>query len=1129
MTTSANFSFLAIHDAQLVRLGTQAERYFKEDPVTSLIKLRQFGEVLAQLVAAKTGLYRDPQEGQADTLRRLKFERMLPTQVADLFHYLRVAGNKATHENDGSHADALTALKVGREIGVWFHRTFGAEKAFKPGPFVPPSDPEDATKALRDELARLKTRLEEERTAAENARSAAEAHALAKLSAEELAQKEREERAIWEQLALETEAAKSTLAAQLAAVQAIAENASAAEAGDIPAKAEAAASLLNIDEASTRSLIDSQLRARGWEVDTQAIRYSAGARPIKGKSLAIAEWPTKSGPADYALFVGVRCVGVIEAKRRNKNVSSSIDQAQRYARTIALDHGTPPVDGGPWLDTSGHKFLVPFVFSANGRSYLKQVETESGIWFRDARRPANHRRALTDWPTPDGLLGMLEIDVDVATADLKARSFDFGFPLRSYQKEAIETAEAELANGRRTLLLAMATGTGKTKLAIAMLYRLLEAKRFRRVCFVVDRNALGAQAAGEFSTTRIVSSKTFAEIFGLKGLDTVTPDPETKVHICTIQGLVKRVLYSDDPPPVDQYDLIVVDECHRGYLLDRELSESELVFRSQDDYVSKYRRVLEHFDAVKIGLTATPAIHTVDIFGKPVFKYSYREAVVDGHLIDHEPPIQITTALSKAGIKFEKGEEVERLNTKTGTIDLAMTPDEVTFEVDEFNKAVITKPFNQAVAEELARHIDPNFPGKTLIFAATDAHADIVVDELKKAFAAAYGEIDDGAIRKITGSVDRPGQQILSFRNDSLPKFAVTVDLLTTGVDIPSIVNLVFLRRVNSRILYEQMLGRATRQCKEIGKEVFRIFDAVDLYPHLQKLTEMKPVVVNPQISLEQLFEEFSRVTDEKHLEDIRGQLLVKLRRRVHRLHDQARARYEATSGETPEATIAKLLHETPAAVATWIRQHPGLGKLLDWNPEAGGPTFLPISNHPDQVIDVSRGYGNGQKPADFLDSFSTFIRDNVNKLSALKVVLQRPRDLTRAELKSLRLALDGEGYSEASLRKAWSETKNEDIAASIIGFIRQAALGDALAPMEVLVQDAMKRILAKRPWTDVQRRWLRRIGDQLVREAVVDRASIDEEPFRADGGFVRLNKIFEGQLESVLGDINEELWSNAA
>src|SRR5208282_4728707 len=119
---------------------------------------------------------------------------------------------------------------------------------------------------------------------------------------------------------------------------------------------------------------------------------------------------------------------------------------------------------------------------------------------------------------------------------------------------AIEAVEAALETERRAMLLAMATGTGKTKLAIAMLYRLIAAKRFRRVCFVVDRSALGEQTEKEFTTTKIVSGKGFAEIFGLKGLTDVTPNPETRVHICTIQGLVRRVLFADNPadvPPVD--------------------------------------------------------------------------------------------------------------------------------------------------------------------------------------------------------------------------------------------------------------------------------------------------------------------------------------------------------------------------------------------------------------------------------------------------------------------------------------------------------------------------------------------------------------------------------------------------
>jgi type I restriction enzyme R subunit len=215
--------------------------------------------------------------------------------------------------------------------------------------------------------------------------------------------------------------------------------------------------------------------------------------------------------------------------------------------------------------------------------------------------------------------------------------------------------------------------------------------------------------------------------------------------------MVKRVLYPSEnttPLQVDQYDCIIVDECHRGYLLDRELSDTELTFRSYEDYISKYRRVLEYFDAVKVGLTATPALHTTQIFGAPIYTYTYREAVVDGFLIDHEPPIQIKTKLLNDGITWQAGEEVKVFDPRTQQVALHMLPDEVHLEVDAFNRRVITKPFNEVVCKYLAQEIDPYSKQKTLIFCADDKHADMVVDLLKKAFQAQYGSVDDDVVVK---------------------------------------------------------------------------------------------------------------------------------------------------------------------------------------------------------------------------------------------------------------------------------------------------------------------------------------------------------------------------------------------
>jgi type I restriction enzyme R subunit len=1121
---SKNFAFLVVHDPLLDHLGALAERYFADDPGTCLLKLRQFGEVLAQRTAARAGLYTSTDENQAELLGRLRDHGLLPREVGDLFHGLRKAGNTAAHDIRGDHREALHQLRMAWKLGVWFHRTF-KDRNFQSGPFVPPPDPKAESAALADELQRLRNELAAQQSAAEAARAATAAAAEERLTAQERARREAEERKVWEALAEEAGKEQARLAQELAKLQAAAVASPPAQASAIVEKATVAAEALDLDEADTRRLIDAQLRAVGWEVDSAELSHGKGARPQKGKNLAIAEWPTKSGPADYVLFAGLQPVAVVEAKRKSKDVPGSLEQSKRYSRGYTVTSDQTPA-GGPW-----ENYKVPFLFATNGRPFLRQLATKSGIWFLDARRAENLSRPLEAWYTPDGLLAMLRQDVDKAHAQLATEPTDY-LGLRGYQLAAIRAVEAAIEKGQRECLVAMATGTGKTRTCIGLTYRLLKTRRFRRVLFLVDRSALGEQTANAYKDARLENLQTFADIFDLKELGDTKPDPDTKLQIATIQGMVKRILFpsvESDVPPVDQYDCIVVDECHRGYLLDRELGDAEFQFRDESDYISKYRRVLDHFDAVKIGLTATPALHTTEIFGRPVFQYSYREAVIDGTLIDHEPPLQIVTKLGEGGMQWKAGEKMTLFHPRAQTLDTVVLPDEVNLDIESYNRRVVTEEFNRVVCTELARHIDPTLDSKTLIFCATDGHADLVVKLLKEALAAQYDAIEDDAVLKITGASDKPLELIRRFKNERNPSVAVTVDLLTTGIDVPAICNVVFLRRVRSRILYEQMLGRATRRCDTLSppKEVFRVFDAVDLYSALDAVNTMKPVVADPKVSFGQLFEALAAAKAPDIAQTILDQLIAKLQSKHHRLKEDALDRFEVSAGMTPLALLDKLRNGSPKDAAGWFAGHSQAVELLDRS--TGGAAHLIISHHGDELRRVERGYGTGQKPTDFLESFAGYLAANLNTLPALLIVTQRPRELTRQQLKELRLALDQAGYSEAALQTAWRETTNQDIAASIVGFIRRAALGDALVPYGERVDRALKAILASRPWTDPQRKWLDRIGQQLRAEFIVDREALDRGQFKTQGGFTRINKVFDGKLEAVLGDLHGALWKSAA
>lgn len=1073
-----NFNYLKDEYSILYNIGQSAEFNLYKDPVTSLFKLRQFGEKLTELLFEEHYIEFPYENTFHNRLKTLQYENVLPETVKDLLFTIKNKGNKAVHDNIGSQDDAKSILYSAFKIAKWFYTSYGDSGIdITHVKFSLPAN-EDTTLALSQLESDYKD--------------------LEVKFKELLAQREIKEQPIEEKEVILKRSRK-------------------------------AASKIEMSEAETRNLIDDQLRAAGWLVDTNELNFKKNkTKPERGKNIAIAEWPTKGKWADYALFVGNQLVGIVEAKKYANDISTDLRQSKIYS-SLAEDK----YDAQILLPDNEYK--VPFLFSTNGRPYLEQIKTKSGIWFLDARKDTNNARALKGWITPEGLISLLEKDIEESNQKLVDSDITYlqsknGLGLRDYQVKAILAVEKELADkpDKNRALLAMATGTGKTRTIMGLCYRLIKANRFKRILFLVDRRLLAIQSIDAFKDNKIEDLNTFSATYKVEGLKDTVPDLETRLHFATVQGMVHRLFYNEgDVLPVDAYDCIIVDEAHRGYLEDREMDEEELKFKNQKDYVSKYRMVLDYFDAYAVGLTATPALHTNKIFGKSVFTYSYREAVIDGFLIDHDPPYIIKTKLSEEGIVWKKGERPKVYDKEDNQIiELEELDDELSIDIAGFNKMVITESFNRVVVRQLVQKIDPDDDAKTLVFAATDAHADRLVQYFREEYAAQDMDVPDDAIAKITGKSYNPHELVTRFKNEKFPNIAVTVDLLTTGIDVPAISNLVFLRRVRSRILYEQMLGRATRRCDEIGKDSFKIYDAVRVYETLKDYSQMKPVAPNPKTTFVQLVEELPLIESNHRAQKQLDEIIAKLQRKKNNFVGEAETQFKYKSqGKSPEEFIDFVKEVDVSNAANELATYTTLWNFLDeFKPESVGQY---VSEHPDELLGTERGYGKGQQPEDYLESFKAFIEESLknNKLTAINVICNRPKELDRASLKELKLALNEKGFNTRALNSAWKQSKNEDIAADIISFIRTLALDNALISHKDRIRQAVEKVRDMNDWSIGQKKWIDRFEKQLLLETILKKEDLDLGEFKEVGGYNKLNKVFQGQLDHVIDVLNENLY----
>ncbi len=1071
----SNFVHLSNTWGLLFKLAKQAEDNVYRDPNTSLIKLRLFAEQMTEAIFTMEKLPYNPLSKQVDKIRKLEKEYVINRELSNIFHTIRKNGNKAAHGNYGNQKVAMSTLRISHFLANWFEEVYGSLE-FQAKDFVEPVDVEEKRKK---EIEELKAKIDLAESEKEEFKEKLEE--FVRQSNNKTDEENRKERRRRSQAFL----CKSEL-----------------------------------NEKETRLMfIDEKLRNAGWEVDTEQLTWGKGARPEKNKNMAISEVPTIGGYTDYALFIGLQLVGVIEAKKYGKAIAGDLLQAKRYAKEIknSMEYEIE----GEYGD-----YKIPFIYSTNGRPYLKQLSEQSGIWFWDARNPFKPSFALEAFHSPEDLKQKLIVNETQAIKDLEKEAFP-DFAERYYQIEAVQAVEKSLRENKRRMLLAMATGTGKTRLALSLMYRLIKTKRVRRVLFLVDRRSLGVQVADTLKDTKI-NNDAFASLYDIKELSDIMPEETTRIQIATVQGMVKRLFYQDDMgdiPSVGMYDFIIVDEAHRGYTEDREMTEEELLYQNHEDYVSQYRRVIDYFDAAVLGLTATPALHTTEIFGEPIYTYSYKQAIIDGNLIDHDPPFSFETELMAHGIKFESGQDITIWDDENKVIDKAYLEDDLQFDVEQFNKKVITENFNRVILEKLSEYIDPNEAGKTLIFAANEKHAELILRLLKEAYQKSDIKVEDDAISKITGYIDKPNEEIKKFKNEKNPSIVITVDLLTTGIDVPEIVNLVFLRRVRSRILYDQMLGRATRLCPKINKESFKIYDAVHLYDSLKDITDMKPIVKDVKKTIGDVLGSALNSTDEDKFEFFKTELIAKLQRRKQRLSDEEISDIQVLN---KIENFNKWLDSLKTMnIIELQKEEQNIIRAANYTKYKNQ---IAVSDHEDKVTDVIRTYGeHNLKPADYLESFNKFIKENISLIPALHIIATRPKDLTYKDLYDLNLRLKEHNFDEKSLQAAWKQEKKESVLADIISFIRQAALGESLIAHDTRIKQAMQKIYGMEDWTPKQEKWLKRIEKQLLNTPVLApnaKEYFDETSVWKDsGGYKQAKKVIGEKLDEVIDKINEYLY----
>jgi type I restriction enzyme, R subunit len=886
-------------------------------------------------------------------------------------------------------------------------------------------------------------------------------------------------------------------------------------------------------ESQTRKRrIDPLLKSLGWDV----VPFDADYPLDRLSNCAIEEYETANGPADYVLCVDGRIVAVVEAKKLTLGPQNVLTQAERYSRGV----------GASKLNFDG--FRVPFLYSTNG----------AVIWFHDVRHKMSRSRPVTKFHSPAALREMLERDTDAALAWLQTNPNDHS-KLRAYQKEANDAVEQAIADRKRQMLVAMATGTGKTFTLVNQVYRLMKSGVSQRILFLVDRRALAAQAVRAFASFEpepglkfdkiyeVYSQRFQQEDFGEEDKFDPKVLPQAYltnpkqgnafVYVSTIQRMTINLFGRDAifdigdeaidedaeklDIPIHAFDVIIADECHRGY------SSGEL---------SVWRKTLDHFDAVKIGLTATPAAHTKAYFKDVVYRYEYQRAVQEGHLVDYDV-VTVKSDVRMNGVFLNEGEQIGIVDPESGSELLDQVEDERQFDATEIERKVTAPNSNKKILEEIKKYALEHqerygrFP-KTLIFAVNDlphtSHADSLVDIARDVFGQG-----DAFVQKITGRVDRPLQRIREFRNRPEPHVVVSVDMLTTGVDIPDLEYIVFLRPVKSRILFEQMLGRGTRKGEKYSdKSHFTVFDCFDgtLLEYFRQATAI--TAEPPERETRTVKQVIDDIWDNRDREYNIRCLVRRLQRVEKEMSGEARDLFAAyipngDMGLYAKSLPAKLRSSFTESMS--LLRNPAFQDLLVHYPRPPRH-FIKTYETEDQVSSawLVRGLdGKEYKPEDYLVAFARFVKENPAKVEAIEILLDRPQEWSTEALEELRkkLSSTSERFTVENLQKAHQVHYNKALV-DIISMVKHAAREqEPLYTAEERVRRAFDGLTKGKQFTDEQQQWLKRIQEHLIANLTIDKDDFEVVPiFTHFGGWGRANRVFDNQLDDIIRDLNEAI-----